>query len=485
MAARAALLVAVETYFEAGPPVPYAANDLAELHRLLPVAGYDAKQCALLAGHRTTKAVIESTLKRLPKFAGEVETLLVLFAGRAFNVKGKNYLACADTIAPDPTETALALGDLVAALKKVKAQSVVLLLDADPLELADAKGCAPGFASAELEAAFAALPDWVGLTSCEPGERSFESNQQRRGIWRGHLLEAFTGKVRAGVGKDGALTARVLHAHLCDAVPRTLRRAFEDAREQVPQFFGSDDVELADLSKLLGPGTDLLDPARMKRVAFRAESRGRIKDLAGYRKSHTLPERANDWARKYVNRTAAADIKTDLDTTFEMVREVFGYKRKDLDVSAERDGLGFIRTPDFEYTVTVEVDEEEPSDVIWRRDLTRLSGAAFVRSAGFRDVFGSMFNKLVFEFDSPVDVAEFVDRIEDSRPEGVKVSVAADSGAAVVTLAGFAGRVSVTRTTVLIEGPSGNPGSLLEQFLAFLAKFGGLGEPKSLPPAAG
>ena len=98
-------------------------------------------------------------------------------------------------------------------------------------------------------------------------------------------------------------------------------------------------------------------------------------------------------------------------------------------------------------------------------------------------MFGPLFNKLVFEFAAPVDVAEFVDRIEDAPPEGAKVSVASDSGAAIIALAGFAGRVSVTSDSVAIEGPSGNPASLLEQFLVFVGKFGALGEPRALPPA--
>jgi hypothetical protein len=297
-----------------------------------------------------------------------------------------------------------------------------------------------------------------------------------------HLIEAFTGKTRAGVAKDGSLSAAALHAYLADAVPRTLRRAYDTADEQTPTLYGEGNAAavVADLGELLGSSGELLDPTRMKRVVFRAESSGRVKDLSGYRKSHTVPERANDWARKYVNRVAAGDIKADLDNTFDMVREEFGYKRKDLDVSAERDGMGFIRTPDFEYTVTVSVDPDEPESVIWRREVGRLSGPEFVRSEGFRNVFGTTFNKLVFEFSSAIDVAEFVDRIEDAPPEGVKVSVASDSGAAVVALAGFAGKVSVTRDAVVIEGPAGNPGSLLTQFLAFLTKFGGLGEPLAL-----
>ena len=40
MADRAALVIAVETFFEAGPIVPYAAADCAELMRALPAVGY-------------------------------------------------------------------------------------------------------------------------------------------------------------------------------------------------------------------------------------------------------------------------------------------------------------------------------------------------------------------------------------------------------------------------------------------------------------
>ncbi len=480
---RAALLIAVETFFEAGPIVQYAAADCAELFRALPAVGYAQERCTLLAAHRTTKAVIEATLKRLPKIVGDAESLLVLVASRGFNVKGRGYIACADTIVPDPLETALPVADLFAQLSKVKAKEITVLLDIDPLIIAESKLLHPGLDDAELAALLDKSPKCVGLLACAESERSFESAQLRHGIWRHHLIEAFTGKTRSGVSKEGMLTASALHDVLADAVPRTLRRTYETAQEQTPTLYGEANgaVVVAELEKLLGPGGDLLDPTRMKRVVFRSESRGEIKNLTGYRKGQPIPDRANEWARKYVNRIATADIKADLDNTFDMVRETFGYKRKDLDVSAERDGLGFIRTPDFEYTVALSVNEDDPSEVIWQREVSRLSGPDFVRGEGFRNVFGTMFDKLVFEFAVPVDVADFVDRIEDAPPEGVKVSVASDSGAAVIALTGFAGRVNVTRDAVTIEGQAGNPSSLMEQFLVFLRKFGTLGEPKALP----
>jgi hypothetical protein len=45
VADRAALLIAVETFFEIGPIVPYAAGDCAELLRALPAAGYNPAKC--------------------------------------------------------------------------------------------------------------------------------------------------------------------------------------------------------------------------------------------------------------------------------------------------------------------------------------------------------------------------------------------------------------------------------------------------------
>src|SRR5439155_66101 len=186
------------------------------------------------------------------------------------------------------------------------------------------------------------------------------------------------------------------------------------------------------------------------------------------------------WARKYVNRSARPDIKADLDATFDMIREQFGYKRKDLEASAERDGLGFIRTPDFEYTVSVALNADDPAEVIWRREVGRLSDPDFVRSEPFAAVFGAAFDRLVFEFALPVNVAEFVDRIEERPLEGVKINVASGSNAAEVKLAGFAGRIAVTRTAVEIEGRSGATAGLLDRFLDFLRKFEGVGDAKGL-----
>jgi hypothetical protein len=481
VAERAALLIAVETFFEAAPPTPYAAGDLAELHRALPAAGYDSKKCWLLAGTRTTKASIESHLVRLPRRVGKVDSLLVVMVSRAFSQKGRGFILCADSILPDLTGTALPLADLIAALNKTKCPEITILLDLDPFT-SSGEMVPSGLDEDELKKHTEDSATTVMLLAAEPSRRSFESAQLRHGIWRHHVIEAFGGKVRSVANAEGAMTAAALQAYLEEAVPRTLRRTYETVQEQSPRLFGEGNAgaAIADLSRLVNTGGELLDAGRMKRVIFRAESVGRVKDLAGYRKSHSLPERANEWARKFVNRIGAADVKADLDQVFDMVREQFGYKRKDLDVSAERDGMGFIRTPEFEYTVSLFVNPDEPAEVTWRREVSRVSGLDFVRSSGFQAVFGKMFDQLVFEFDEPVVVAELVDRIEEQPIEGVKVGVASDANAAEIVLAGASGRITVSPRAVVIHGQTGDSASLLEQFLMFLTKFAGIGETKAL-----
>ena len=341
---RAALLIAVETFFEAGPPLPYAAGDLAELARALPGVGYARDKCHVATGSRATKAGLDSLLRRLPKLIAKGDALLAVVASRGFSHKGRGYLACADTLPQDPLETALPVADFLAALHKSRASEIAVLLDVDPLvpTAEFALDIEPGLGRGELARLFDASPAAVGLLSAEPGGRSYESGQLRRGIWRHHLLEALTGKLRPA-GKGRTLTAAALQAFLEDAVPRTLRRTHELSAAQRPALFGEANAAavVADLAGVAAAaGGELLDPARLRRVVFRAESVGRFKDLGGFRKSNAVPERVNDWARKFVARLAAPDVKADLDATYDAVRETFGYKRKDLDVEAESNGCG-------------------------------------------------------------------------------------------------------------------------------------------------
>jgi hypothetical protein len=283
----------------------------------------------------------------------------------------------------------------------------------------------------------------------------------------------------------GRVTAVALQRHVEDELPRLLRKHFDAGASQNPMLFGWQNAGavIADLSHLTGGGDGLLDPDRLRRVAFRSESLGRVKDLTGWRKTFDLPDTARPSAKRFVARVANSDVKADLDEMYEAARERLGYKRKDLDVSTGPDGSGVLRTPDFEYTVTAALDTADPSRVVWRREVGGFADPGFVRGPGFDAVFGKLFDQFVFEFVAPVDVEALVDRLEDRPPKGVKVHVSSDGGSCDVTLTGFAGRVTVDRHSLTVRGRAGDSAGLLDQFLAFLRTVGPLGERAALPPA--
>lgn len=468
MADRWAFIVAVEKPLD---PIfgatPYAEAGAKALADALANAGYPKANQFVLLGPHATKAAVESRLRKLKKAVRKGDEVLAYFAGPDFEHNGNSCFALWDTLPDDLGDTGLSLIDFASTLAGTKAKQVALLLDA----------------VADLTELFE-VPDLTAVSACQADEPSHRSAALKGSVFTHLLVESFAGRAVKALDAEGRVTAVTLHGFIQDEMPRLLRKHFEAGVTQAPQLHGAQDPVLADLSHLLGSGDGLfLDPERLKRVVFRSESHGRVKDLTAWRKTFDLPESARPSAKKFVARIANADVKTDLDEVFEAAREHLGYKRKDVDVSTGPDGFGAVRTPDFEYTVTAMLDVEDPTRVAWRREVGQFADAGFVRGEGFESVFGKLFDQLVFEFASPVDVEALVDRLEDRPLKGAKVQVASDGGSCDITLAGFAGRVTVDRHSLTVRGRGGNSAGLLDQFLAFVQSVGPLGEQAMLPPA--
>lgn len=468
MADRWAFIVAVEKHLDPSlGATPYAEAGAKAIADALTNAGYAKANQFVLLGPHATKTAIESRLRKLKKAVRKGEEVLAYWAGNGFKHNGNSCLTLWDTLSDDLVETSLALVDFVGALAATKARQVTLLLDA----------------VADLTELFE-FPDLTALSATQPDEPSHHSAALRGGVFSHLLVEAFNGRAGKAIDAEGRVTALTLHHFLDEELPRLLRKHFEAGVAQTPQLHGTQNPILADLSHLLGSADGhFLDPERLKRVVFRSESHGRVKDLSAWRKTFDLPESARPSAKKFVARIANADVKTDLDEVFDAAREHLGYKRKDVEVTSGPDGFGTVRTPDFEYTVAATLDADDPTKVTWRREVGQFADAGFVRGEGFESVFGKLFDQLVFEFAAPVDVAALVDRLEDRPLKGAKVQVASDGGSCDITLAGFAGRVTVDRHSLTVRGRGGNSAGLLDQFLAFVQSVGPLGEQAMLPPA--
>jgi hypothetical protein len=452
-----AVLIAV---VESGglPLAPFADDEVRALAGRLEAVGVAKSRQTLLAGPMATRSAAESRLRRLGMSLKPSDAVWFVFAGPAFCENGRGYLGCADTLADDRAPTALAVADVLSHLGSTGA-TVRFLLDA------------PGLGDDELATLFPNDASAFALTACEDGQPSYAAGGRR--LWLQLIGAAIAGQAPAAL--DGELlTANSLAAWLDKELPRAVRKAISAPTRQTPGRFGPPDAVLAIVKVTASRERNQLDLKQLRRIVFRGESRGRVKNLSGFQKNFKVPEAATPSAQKWIYRMAADGLRAQIEETYNALREHLGFKRKDLESTVGADGLGFIRTPSFDVSLSVSLDPDDPSSVIWRHEVSSVSDPDVLRTDGFRRIFGKSLNTLQFDFEKAIDVEELVDRIEDDPPSGVKVRVASDGSACDVTVQGFAGRIHVERASLRVEGPPGlSPESLVEQFFVFQQRFGG------------
>ena len=323
----------------------------------------------------------------------------------------------------------------------------------------------------------------VILTASEPHNTAHAAAGLKAPVWTHILTEALHGRGRNIAGPDGSIFVNALHEHVRAELPRIARGHLDAGSRQKPQRYGPADTDFVIAERADPTPADpagLLDPARLRRVVFRSETFHRVKDLTDWRKTFAIPTTATASSKKFVGRVAGVDVQADLDAVLARCRDELGYRRKDVTTSAESDGTGALHTPDFEYMVTVGLDPDDPSQVVWLRDVTGFTDPGFVRGPGFAAVFGSRLDRLVFEFARPVDVPGLVDRLEDEPPDGLRVVVGADDDECEISLTGFAGRIVVRPGVLEVRGRAGDSAGLLDLFLAFLQRVGPVGDPPAL-----
>jgi hypothetical protein len=470
---RWAFLVGIEKPLHAELGVrPYAEADVKAWADALEVTGVPRKNQIHLAGAYATKTAIESRLRWLKKQVKKDDTLLVFWSGPGHADEEPSVLDCWDTLPTDRSPTGLILTDLLDTFAATKASQIIYFLSVS------------GIREKDLEEHFDCSAKAAALIACSAGEEPRTTPAIKLGVWSELVAEAISGRARKAA-TNRRVTALSLQRYIEGELPRRLRKHFEGGLGQTPVLLGGQNTAAMVVELPAGTEADesVLDAARLRRIVFRSETTSRVRDLMNFRKTYSVPDNAGPGNRKFVQRIATDDIRAELDRVFQQARDLFGYKRKDVTLTVGQDGTGSVRTPDFEFTVYLDLDVDDPSQVVLRREVGQFVDADFVRRPEFQSDFGASFDQLVFEFAKPLDVAAFIDRLEDAPPPGVKLTIGGDGKSCEVAIAGFAGSVVVKRSAVLVRGRGGNAAGLLDLFLQFLGRVGPLGDPPALPAA--
>ena len=216
--------------------------------------------------------------------------------------------------------------------------------------------------------------------------------------------------------------------------------------------------------------------SKIKSVALVNEQRSRGRDLSGFRKkSHQVPNENNDRTQQFVGRIAEEEIGADLDERFAEFRRAFPFKRVDLKVSDPDNGTGAISTPWFDYRITVTVADDDPSEAVWRRQVTDFRDPEPLLSSEFATVFGNMFDTIRFEPPEAITIEEFIDAMEDRDDKTMTIDYDRTSTWCQLSLENIPGQLLVESDCVsLTTNQPQLPARLLEAFFRFREELTGI-----------
>lgn len=468
MATKHAVIIGVEKYQDRTiKPVEYAEADAREFGVALAHHGFDSANQVVLTSAGATKNVIESRLRRLIKRLADDDVLCFFYAGHGFSKNDQNYITCHDSLRGDLAGTSIALQTIFEQLKASKCKRVLMFLDACEAGMtatADMRGIYSMLTPEELEAFFEGAEYHACFAACKGDEYSYPSNGLGHGVWTYHVLEALLGKAPLAVETKGLVTAASLQSYLAREVPSWMAKNRTDGAVQTPWFYGTQSHEfmIADVAALVAERKRASKPvprSLRRAVLSRTFPGGRIRSLSGFKRGHTVPDRVNEATTRFLGQCAESELKEDLDKVHARLREHFKYARKDIkpDVS---ETMASIVTPDFEYTVSVSLDPDDPSEVIWKRELSNIRDPTIVERKELAAVFGATFDTVELEFKEPLELAEFIDALEAA---GLTPNYDAECTECTLTLSGVPGTIRVTDSCLQIVQSSPEPPMVLVQ----------------------
>jgi hypothetical protein len=222
--------------------------DAEGLHQVLVDAcGYPPNQVALIKDQEATKRAINRNFQWLAERTGPDSTVVVFFSGHGARplggLEGGEYLCPVDADGYRLRETAISSEELTRALRAIRAQKLLVLLDAchsgavgDPRDTTlTIKG---GF-SRDVYDRLAAGEGRVIIASCKPDQVSWEFAGMAYGLFTHHVLTGLQGQ-EVPV-HDRMVRVLDLFKYLSQAVPEACRTRGVDVQNPLLKAFDVDE----------------------------------------------------------------------------------------------------------------------------------------------------------------------------------------------------------------------------------------------------
>lgn len=474
MCSKFALIIGIEEYQNKNiRRVDYAEADAKEIQASLELHGFKDESVLLLSSS-ATKATIESNLRRICSFLTELDEFYLFFAGHGFSENGRNYITCFDTQIGDIIKTSISLQDIFRQIRDTACKHVILFLDSchSGLDIDDKmRGIFTTMTESEISDFFKASEYQVGFASCKSDEYSYPSGVLRHGIWTYHVIKALNGESQSALDERNLLTADSLQSYLSKEVPRIVRETITSAKKQTPCIFGryAHNFVVADLDPII---TARRSKKRLEiqpdRIVLNSEEVGNIKSLRGYRRSHHIPDEINEVTQAFVKRIASENINEASEYYYQKIKKAFSYSRKDIKKSVDlSDGLATINCKDFEVSIDIYQSPDDSSEYILSIDVWRFESPEILFNESFNQVFSDTFNKIIFQTKSKINVAEFIDAVEDSTIGSIELKYPSDCSVCSLRIEGLKECIEIRPNQISsISDKNLEPRELLNRFIA-------------------
>jgi len=236
-----AVIIGIEKYRSA-PDVVFASRDATAMREYaMKLLGVPPENVVLLLDDQATKSAIQVALEdRLQRQVQPGDTVYVYFAGHGIPEVGDGtpYLLPADGDPQSLRFSAYSLNAFYAALDKLKAERVVVFLDAcfsglsarkeqPEMLLADARP-----AVLRVKDPVLASPKLVSFAAAQNDQVSNAHTEQAHGLFTYFLLKGLGGD--ADLNRDGMLKVSELADYVKDQVSRSSRQLFGQTMQQTP-----------------------------------------------------------------------------------------------------------------------------------------------------------------------------------------------------------------------------------------------------------
>jgi hypothetical protein len=423
-----AFVVGIEHYQKRGgptlPSVDFAHNDANEFADA--ISGiYQGDQLDIVVNldSDATLGNLQYGLKQAIQSLGADDLFIFYYAGHGFHDSQGNRITAWDTHAGGLDGTTLSLREiLIDPLGRSPCQRALIFIDACATKLNNsihARDVLTAFDKNELKMFLNSATYCATFLSCEPGQKSYPSNEHQHGLWTYFLLKALRGESEEALGHNRHLTDISLRDYLQVAVRNYVTKSMTVSEVQKPCAFinASNTFSIRYIPEPTITVSDASDLTAIRLVAkkeyLESVKTGSIKSLPGFnRKTHFVPTYKSESATTFIRTLIGDQIDEEIQNYYQSIKSELGLRHKEVDQSCG-DGEGSIDTDYFRFSVEVHQHSEDFADYELVRRLILRNGWE-AKSKEIDLIFGKMFELVVIEVKPDAnDYDELVDMFEN------------------------------------------------------------------------